>query len=86
MATHSSVLAWRPPRTEAPGGLLPWGPKESDMTERLTLKKLCSNHGSTKPCYHNAVLFFFFNKYLYVHHAQDSAFSCEHTSSLVNKV
>ena len=32
-------------------------------------------------------LFFLKNKYLYVHRAQDSGFSCEHdTSSLVNKV
>ena len=25
MATHSSILAWRIPRTEQPGGLHPWG-------------------------------------------------------------
>ena len=37
-ATHSSVLAWRIPWTEEPGGLYsPWGHKESDMAERLTL-------------------------------------------------
>ena len=36
MATHSSILAWRIPWTEEPGGLYsPWGHKESDMTERL---------------------------------------------------
>ena len=36
MATHSSVLAWRIPRTEEPGGLYsPQGRKESDRTERL---------------------------------------------------
>ena len=33
MATHSSVLAWRIPRTEDPGRHIPWGQKESDMTE-----------------------------------------------------
>ena len=35
MVTHSSILAWRIPWTEAPGGLQPspWGHKESDMTE-----------------------------------------------------
>ena len=33
MATHCSVLAWRIPRTEAPGGLQTWGHKESDRTE-----------------------------------------------------
>ena len=25
MATHSSILAWRIPRTEEPGGLQSWG-------------------------------------------------------------
>ena len=33
MATHSSVLAWRIPRTEEPGGLQSMGLKESDTTE-----------------------------------------------------
>ena len=33
MATHSSILAWRIPQTEEPGGLPPRGLKESDMTE-----------------------------------------------------
>ena len=27
MATHSSILAWKIPRTEEPGGLQPWGCK-----------------------------------------------------------
>ena len=35
MATHSSILAWRIPRTEELGGLESTGRKESDMTERL---------------------------------------------------
>ena len=26
MVTHSSILAWRIPRTEEPGGLQPMGP------------------------------------------------------------
>ena len=30
MATHSSILAWRIPWTEEPGGYSPWGGKESD--------------------------------------------------------
>ena len=34
MATHSSILAWRIPWTEEPGGLQSMGRKESD-TERL---------------------------------------------------
>ena len=33
MATHSSILAWRIPWTEEPGGLKSLGCKESDMTE-----------------------------------------------------
>ena len=37
MATYSSILAWRIPRTEEPGGLSPWGCKELDTTKRLTL-------------------------------------------------
>ena len=32
-ATHSNVLAWRITWTEDPGGLCPWGHKESDTTE-----------------------------------------------------
>ena len=37
IATHSSILAWRIPWTEEPGGLQSVGHKESDTTERLTL-------------------------------------------------
>ena len=33
MATRSSILAWRIPWTEEPGGLRPWGRKASDKTE-----------------------------------------------------
>ena len=33
MATHSSILAWRIPWTEEPGGYSPWDSKESDTTE-----------------------------------------------------
>ena len=32
MATHSSILAWRIPWTEEPGGLQSMGRKESGMT------------------------------------------------------
>ena len=35
--THSSILIWRIPWEEEPGGLYnPWGHQESDMTEQLT--------------------------------------------------
>ena len=37
MATHSSILAWRIPWAEEPGGYSPWTSKELDMTEQLTL-------------------------------------------------
>ena len=33
MATHSSILAWRILRTEAPGGLQSKGLQESDITK-----------------------------------------------------
>ena len=36
MATYSSILAWRIPWTEEPGGLQSLGLKELDTTERLT--------------------------------------------------
>ena len=32
MATHSSILAWRIPQTEEPGGLQSTGLQESDVT------------------------------------------------------
>ena len=35
MATHSSVLAWRIPGTEEPGGLQSVGLQKLDMTEQL---------------------------------------------------
>ena len=39
MATHSGILSWRSPWREEPGMLdySPWGRKESDMTEQLSL-------------------------------------------------
>ena len=35
MATHSSILSWRIPWTEEPGGLQSMGLKELDTTDRL---------------------------------------------------
>ena len=32
MATHSSILAWKIPWTEEPGGLNPWGHKGLDWS------------------------------------------------------
>ena len=34
MAIHFSILAWRIPWTEKPGGYSPWDPNELDTTER----------------------------------------------------
>ena len=39
MATHSSTLACKIPRTEEPGGLQHGVAKESDMTDRLNNSK-----------------------------------------------
>ena len=36
MATPSSILGWRIPWTEEPGGYSPWGHKESDTTNWLS--------------------------------------------------
>ena len=33
VTTHSSILAWRIPWTEDPGGHSPWSRKKSDTTE-----------------------------------------------------
>ena len=37
MATQSNILAWRILWTEEAGAYSPWGCKESDMIERLTI-------------------------------------------------
>ena len=39
MATHSSILARRIPRTEEPGGLLAWSLEEWDTTKGITLSQ-----------------------------------------------
>ena len=51
MATHSSILAWKIPRTEEPGGQASYSPqdrKEWDMTESRsahTQKRIMNNNG-----------------------------------------
>ena len=48
MATHSSILAWKTPWTQEPGELYsPWGRKELDMTEQLTLSLFFPQFGKT---------------------------------------
>ena len=39
MATHSSILAWRTPWTEEPGGLQSVGLQRLDMTETNTFSQ-----------------------------------------------
>ena len=48
MSTYSSVLAWRIPWTEEPGGLYsPWGHKEPHMTEWLSTHRAATYEGSS---------------------------------------
>ena len=37
MATYSSILAWKIPWTENPGGLQSLGHRQSDTTEQLSM-------------------------------------------------
>ena len=41
MTPHSSILIWEMPWTEEPGGLSPWGCKESDTTEGTEYTGVC---------------------------------------------
>ena len=51
MATHSSILAWRIPWTEEPGGLQAMGvSRQSDRTEQLALS--CFLRYQNSPKYH----------------------------------
>ena len=49
MATHSSILAWRIPRTEEPGGLQPTGSKRvgHDWATSLSLRQSATNGAAT---------------------------------------
>ena len=48
MATHSSILVWKIPWTEEPGGLQSlWGHKDSDMTERACARAHTHTHNSS---------------------------------------
>ena len=51
METHSSVLAWRIPGTEEPGGLQSMGSLQSDTTERLQFHSSlsCIGEGNGNP-------------------------------------
>ena len=47
MSTHSSILAWRIPRTEQPDGPQSMGSQESDKTERLTHRQVTYDGSAT---------------------------------------
>ena len=47
MTTYYSILAWRIPWTEKPGGYSPWDCKESDMTQGLKNNNACLLPGAT---------------------------------------
>ena len=78
MATHSSTLAWKIPRTEETCRLHPWGRKELDTAERLhfttdTLKHpLIRIHRFLSQMYGNLCFLFLFlqaTAYLFFLHA-----------------
>ena len=46
MASHSSILAWRIPGTEEPGGLQPMGSQEQDTAKQLSHR----HHQSLNNC------------------------------------
>ena len=52
-AAHYSILAWRIPWTEEPGGPNPWGCKESDWTEWLTQQ----HKGKVHACFEGDLLY-----------------------------
>ena len=47
MAAHSSILDWRIPWTEEPGGLQSLRSQELDMTERLSNNRAMAFHGTS---------------------------------------
>ena len=51
MSTHSSVLAWRTPWTEEPGGYSPWGCQESDTVEQLSTQVLVTTIIAVNPSF-----------------------------------
>ena len=49
-ATHSSILAWRSPWTEEPGGIQSMGRKELDTTEGLNENNISSLRSPSIAC------------------------------------
>ena len=48
MATHSSILAWKIPWTRSLTGYNPWGRKEQDTTEHISME---SRNSTDEPIY-----------------------------------
>ena len=64
MAAHSSILTWRIPWTEEPGGLQSVGSQRVDMTEQLTHTHFC--YSESIPLYVHNKQFLFSQLYLKV--------------------
>ena len=64
VAAHSSILAWRIPWTEEPGGLQPMGLQESDTTEQLDRQTDIQRYRLQK-CQHKNNLKFYFKMMMY---------------------
>ena len=56
MTTHSSILAWDIQWTEEPGDCGPWGHKELDTIERLSMEDLTEIGSGLILCNSNALL------------------------------
>ena len=64
-ATHSGVLAWESHGQRSLAGYSPWGPKEPDMTERLTESYCGSKQVYSDSCFY---LEFFHSFLPLIHH------------------
>ena len=65
MPIHSTILAWRIPWTEEPGGYNPCGHKESDMTEVTEhAYNIYIIMQLTKACYSKYFLLYSFDMFL----------------------
>ena len=77
MATHPSILAWRIPWTEEPGGLSPWGHRELDTTEQLIQYRISLTlPGNRLLVIPILILFFFLIRLLLVVIVACRIFSC----------
>ena len=60
MATYSNILAWRITWIQEPGGQSPWGHKESDTTEWLTLSHSMSSLEHSALPFHSKIYIYNF--------------------------